>query len=61
MDYVLWLDADDVIEESDARRLREIIDGPKDWDVLLLPYHYRRDENGRAPIFPPSWSRFLLF
>lgn len=50
MDYVLWLDADDVIDESDARRLREIIDGPKDWDVLMLPYHYRRDEHGRTTV-----------
>lgn len=50
MDYVMWLDADDVIEKPDARRLREIVDGEKDWDVLILPYHYRRDERGRPTI-----------
>lgn len=50
MDYVMWLDADDVIDERDARRLREIVNGPKDWDVLMLPYHYRRDEQGHTTV-----------
>ncbi|MGH7138482.1 MAG: tetratricopeptide repeat-containing glycosyltransferase, partial [Pirellulales bacterium] len=50
IDYVMWLDADDVIDESDARRLRQIVAGPKDWDVLMLPYHYRRDEHGRTTV-----------
>lgn len=51
MDYVLWLDADDVIAEADSRRLRELVDGPKDWDVLMIPYHYGHDSEGRTTAF----------
>ena len=38
--FVMWLDADDRIPAEDARRLRRLLEGPIDWDVLCLPYLY---------------------
>ena len=50
MDYVMWLDADDVVERQDALRIRERIDAPKDWDVLYFQYDYARDRFGNTSI-----------
>ena len=49
-DYLMWLDADDVIEGENAALLRDIIsrldaDRP---DVVMLPYNVAFDENGRV-------------
>ncbi len=47
-DYIMWLDADDVVEEQDARRLAQLMRQPVDWDVCYLPYHYHIDQNGNT-------------
>ena len=40
--FVMWLDADYRIPREDAIRLRELLQGEPDWDVLYLPYLYSR-------------------
>lgn len=49
-DYIMWLDADDVIPAESLRRLRELKSRPAEADVYMLPYHTAFDENG-APVF----------
>lgn len=47
-DYILWLDADDIIEEEDLKKLiklKEEINEEKDAYSML--YIYSRDENGK--------------
>ncbi len=58
-DFLLWLDADDVILPEDLRRflaLKETLDG--DTDVVMLPYHTRFDEEGR-PTFSYDRERLI--
>ena len=46
-DYILWLDADDVILEEDRKKiivLKESMDGTV--DVYTMLYNYSQDENG---------------
>lgn len=38
-DFVMWLDADDIIEPDSAARLKAMFSRPVGWDVLYLPYH----------------------
>lgn len=40
MDFVMWLDADDLLPLDDALRLRELLSNDIEWDVLYLPYYY---------------------
>lgn len=52
MDYILWLDADDVILPEDRARflaLKARLDGKA--DVVMLPYHTGFDERGRPTFF----------
>ena len=59
MDYILWLDADDVLEEGDRAeflRLKEELDPSA--DVVMLPYHIAFDEAGR-PAFTYERERLL--
>ncbi len=46
MDYCMWLDADDVIDDAAAFiRLKEKLDGSE--DTIMLPYHTAFDESGK--------------
>ncbi|MDO5142954.1 MAG: glycosyltransferase [Eubacteriales bacterium] len=59
MDYILWLDADDVIAPDDRARfqaLKAALDGTT--DVVMLPYHTAFDEQGR-PTFTYYRERLL--
>lgn len=58
-DYILWLDADDVVQESEKSelfRLKERLDGTQ--DVIMLPYHTAFDEQGK-PVFTYFRERIL--
>ena len=62
-DYLMWLDADDVLPESSLRLLqREKEDMGKDGaqraDVLLLPYQTAFDETGN-PVFSYERERII--
>lgn len=45
-DFILWLDADDVIPDIDAQRIKQLLAPPIDWDVCCLPYHVMLDPKG---------------
>ncbi|REK56577.1 MAG: glycosyltransferase [Thermobacillus sp.] len=48
MDYILWLDADDVIEREDRFKLLELLKQiPPDVDSVLMDHHLVWQENGR--------------
>ena len=36
-DYVMWLDADDVITDENCRKIKELVSG-EDFDMAFLPY-----------------------
>ena len=58
-DYVLWLDADDVIAPADRERflaLKAQLDGTE--DIVMLPYHTAFDGTGR-PVFTYYRERLL--
>ncbi len=52
-DYIMWLDADDVIENSDIKKLINLKNKITDEDVFMLPYEIAFDENGK-----PTFSYF---
>lgn len=59
MDYCLWLDADDVIEEADRRRFLELKRTlSPDTDIVMLPYHTAFDGEGR-PTFTYYRERLI--
>lgn len=47
-DYTMWLDADDVIEDGDIKRLLQLKTKLTDQDVIMLPYEIAFDQNGKA-------------
>lgn len=58
-DYILWLDADDIIppeEEVKLLRLKEVLSG--DVDAVMMRYHIAFDDAG-APIFSYSRERLV--
>ncbi len=59
MDYLLWLDADDVLLESDRRALYHLKGAlSPEVDVVMLPYHVAVDSRGR-PVFSYYRERLL--
>ena len=59
MDYCLWLDADDVVETDDLRRLLALKETlPPDTDLVMLPYHTAFDEEGQ-PVFVYDRERLI--
>jgi len=44
-DYVLWLDADDVIKPSNYKKLLNLKETLNQYDVVFIPYIYHHDEN----------------
>lgn len=58
-DYILWLDADDVLEEKDRQAffcLKEELDPQT--DVVMMPYHVAFNEKGE-PVFSYERERLL--
>lgn len=47
-DFVMWLDADDVVPMEDAQKIQELMEGPIAWDVCFLPYHCSFDAQGNT-------------
>ena len=48
-DYVMWLDADDVIDEKNLKKLKKLKEScDKSTDVYMLKYATTFDENGNA-------------
>jgi len=57
MDYIMWLDADDVIDAEDQQKLRAckpLLDA----DVVMMPYHVAFDAQGQ-PTFTYERERLL--
>lgn len=58
-DFVMWLDADDLIEHESVQKLQELLSSRIDWDVLYLPYycHYSPDNKskGKRKMPPRIW------
>jgi len=51
MEYIMWLDADDVILEKDALKIRQLkasIDPAV--DIVMMKYNYGFDENGQVTL-----------
>ena len=63
MDFVMWLDADDLIESLSALRLRELFLAPVNWDVLYLPYYYNYSpeggRKGKLKMPPRIWRNHM--
>lgn len=49
-DYIMWLDADDIIPPGSLHILRDLKSQPMKSDVYMLPYHTAFDETG-TPLF----------
>lgn len=48
-DYLMWLDADDVISEENIQKLKELkVTLTPDVDVVMMPYAVAFDEKGRS-------------
>ena len=59
MDYLMWLDADDVLEEADRERFRREKAGlDPAVDVVMMPYHTAFDGTG-APAFTCERERLV--
>ncbi|MDO4552202.1 MAG: glycosyltransferase [Bacillota bacterium] len=59
MDFILWLDADDVLSEGDRAALIRMKQEPSDhFDVVMMPYHTAFDEDGK-PIFSYYRERLI--
>ncbi|MDR1917540.1 MAG: glycosyltransferase [Christensenellaceae bacterium] len=46
-DFIMWLDADDVITPENAKRLKDLLNGKCDWDILYMKYDIWFDELGK--------------
>ncbi len=59
MDYVMWLDADDIIDEENQSRIKELLkDLDETTDMIMLRYDVAFDEKG-VPTF--SYYRERIF
>lgn len=58
-DYIMWLDADDVVPEEDAAKLKDLkISLDPSVDVVMMKYNTGFDENGNVTL---SYFRERLF
>lgn len=48
-DYVMWLDADDIITDENCRKIKELLEGSPTFDMAYLPYAAAFD--GDRPTF----------
>ena len=50
-EYIMWLDADDVIYEADRQKLKELKSTlSKTVDVVIMDYRYKKDELGNVTV-----------
>lgn len=49
-DFIIWLDADDLIAKDTAQMLCDMKAKPIEWDVLYLPYVYARNAEGQITL-----------
>lgn len=47
-DYIIWLDADDVITEENKTKILDLKNNLSDEDIVMLKYNTAFDENGNA-------------
>lgn len=57
-EYIIWLDADDVVPQSTVEKIKEWKEDNLNCDVLLCPYVSSTDENGK-PIFQYNRERIV--
>jgi glycosyltransferase involved in cell wall biosynthesis len=51
MDYIMWLDADDVILEEDALKIQQLkVTIAHNVDIVMMKYNYSFDENGHITL-----------
>jgi len=43
-DYILWLDADDVVKDQDVEKIKKYLESEESYDSLLCRYIYAHDE-----------------
>lgn len=62
-DFVMWLDADDLIEQESVQYLQQLLLSPIEWDVLYLPYycHYSPENKskGKRKMPPRIWRNHM--
>ena len=58
MDYILWLDADDILTPENARLLRKLKAAPPPADIVMMKYHTAFDEDDN-PIFSYYRERLI--
>ncbi len=59
MDYCMWMDADDVLEETEKERFLELKQSlPPDTDIVMMKYNTAFDEAGR-PVFSCFRERWI--
>jgi tetratricopeptide (TPR) repeat protein len=58
-DFVMYLDADDVVTEEDARAIRALMAGPIDWDICKIGYHLVHDGSGAITKGSRIWRNFV--
>ena len=58
MDFVMWIDADDVISDENARKIKQLFTAPIDWDVCYVTYNTVYDSRGKVV---ESLSRERIF
>jgi len=57
-DYIMWLDADDILEKEDNLKLQTLKKDMPNVDVVMMPYHIAFDKSGR-PTFSYYRERLL--
>lgn len=57
-DYIMWLDADDILTKEDYLKLQEFKQNMPDVDVVMMPYHIAFDKEGK-PTFSYYRERLL--
>ncbi len=59
MDYVMWLDADDIIDEQNQAKIKELLKNPgQDTDMFMLKYDVAFDSDNKPTV---SYYRERIF
>lgn len=61
--YLMWLDADDIISDDSIANIKKLFSCEIDWDVLYLPYYYsyspQSGKRGKRKMPPRIWRNGL--
>lgn len=52
-EYILWLDADDIIKPEDYRKLKSLKSELRNYDLIMLQYVYAHDDKDRPIVVLP--------